>query len=113
MLRQFRSLRKASAFALLVASLSLARPVRGQEVTAAITGSVIDPTGASIVGATVAAKDTERQTADTVHTNPAGVFHIPRLPVGTYELKVSAPGFQTAIYRAITLILNQKSDSSH
>jgi len=107
MLRQFRSLRKASAFALLVASLSLARPVRGQEVTAAITGSVIDPTGASIVGATVAAKDTERQTADTVHTNPAGVFHIPRLPVGTYELKVSAPGFQTAIYRAITLILNQ------
>ena len=78
-----------------------------QEVTAAITGSVVDPTGASIVGATITAKDTERETAYTVQTNSAGVFHIPRLPVGTYELKVGAPGFQTAIYRSITLVLNQ------
>jgi hypothetical protein len=107
MLRQFRSLRKAFALALWVACLCFARPLQGQEVTAAVTGSVVDPTGARIVGATITAKDTERQTTYAVHSNTAGVFHIPRIPVGTYELRVGAPGFQTAIYRAITLVLNQ------
>ncbi len=76
-------------------------------MTATLTGSVVDPTGASIVGATVTAKDKERETTYTVQTNSAGVFHIPRLPVGTYELTVGAPGFQTAVYRSITLVLNQ------
>jgi hypothetical protein len=107
MLRQFRSLHKAFALALWIACLCFARPLQGQEVTAAITGGVVDPTGARIVGATITAKDTERQTTYSVHTNAAGIFYVPRLPVGTYELQVSAPGFQSAIYRAITLILNQ------
>jgi len=102
-----RSTRTACSLLLMVACLGLFPTARSQEVTAALTGSVIDPTGASIVGATVTAKDTERQTADTVHSNAAGVFHIPRLPVGTYELKVSAPGFQTTIFHGITLVLNQ------
>jgi hypothetical protein len=94
MLRQLRSLRKAFALALCIACLCFARPLQGQEVSAAITGSVVDPTGASIVDATITAKDTERQTAYTVNSNTAGVFHIPSIPVGTYELKVRAPGFQ-------------------
>jgi hypothetical protein len=67
----------------------------------------VDPTGASIVGASITAKDAERQTAYTVQTNSAGVFHIPRMPIGTYDLKVGAPGFQTAVYRSLTLVLNQ------
>jgi hypothetical protein len=101
------SIRKACPLLLVLALLGFSSPAWGQEVTADITGSVVDPTGASIVGANIAAKDTERQTAYTVLTNTAGIFHIPRIPVGTYELKVGAPGFQTAIYRSITLVLNQ------
>ena len=34
-------------------------------------------------------------------------FNLPRVPIGTYQLKVSAPGFQSAVYRPITLVLNQ------
>jgi len=102
------SMRKACPLLLVLALLGFSSsPTWGQEVTADITGSVLDPIGASIVGANITAKDTERQTAYTVLTNTAGVFHIPRIPVGTYELKVGAPGFQTAIYRGITLVLNQ------
>src|ERR1700746_820282 len=107
MLRQLRSLRKAFALVLWIACLGFARPLCGQEVNAAVTGDVVDPAGASIVGATITAKDTERQTAYTVHTNAVGIFYVPRLPVGTYELRVSAPGFQTAVYRSVTLVLNQ------
>lgn len=95
------------AVALSVVWLARGQPSWGQEVTAAITGSVVDPTGASIIGATITAKDTERNTVYTVMTNSVGVFHIPRLPVATYEVKVGAPGFQTAVYRLITLVLNQ------
>jgi len=91
------SMRKACALGLIIACLGISPAVKGQEVTAAVTGSVVDPTGASIVVATVTAKDTERETAYTVQTNSVGVFHIPRIPVGTYELKVGAPGLQTAI----------------
>jgi hypothetical protein len=101
------STRKACALVLLVSCFGFSPAAWGQEVTAAITGSVADPTGASIVGAALIAKDTERGTVYSVLTNSVGVFNLPRVPIGTYQLKVSAPGFQSAVYRPITLVLNQ------
>ena len=101
------SIRKVCPLLLIIACLELFPTAWGQEVTAAVTGSVVDPGGASIVGATITAKDKERETTYAVQTNTTGVFQIPRLPIGTYELTVKAPGFQTAIYRSITLVLNQ------
>ena len=92
---------------LALASLGTCPAALSQDVTASITGSVVDPTGANIVGATITTKDTERETTSTVQTNRVGVFQIPRLPIGTYEMTVAAPGFQTAVYRPITLVLNQ------
>jgi hypothetical protein len=43
-------MREAIALGLLTLCLAAAKPAWGQEVTATITGSVVDPTGASIVG---------------------------------------------------------------
>src|SRR6202040_3433494 len=102
-----RSMRKVCPLLLLIACLGFFPTAWGQEVTATVTGSVVDPAGASIVGATITAKDKERETTSAVQANSTGVFQIPRLPIGTYELTVRAPGFQTAIYRSITLVLNQ------
>ena len=68
------STRKACALVLLVACFGFSPAACGQEVTAAITGRVADPTGASIVGAALIAKDTERGTVYTVLTNSVGVF---------------------------------------
>src|SRR5580704_13696865 len=82
-------------------------PAWGQEVTAAITGSLTDPSGAPVVGASVLAHDVERGTTYPTRTNDVGVFNLARLPVGNYEIKVDATGFQTAEQRAITLVLNQ------
>ena len=104
---EHQSTRKARLLLFVLAMLGLSISAWGQEVAADITGSVLDPTGATIVAATVTAEDTERQTAYSVITNSAGIYHIPRIPVGTYALKVGASGFQTAIYRGITLVLNQ------
>jgi carboxypeptidase family protein len=104
-----KNLQSRSCFTGLVMAVCLAalRPASSQEVTAAITGSVLDPTGASIVDVQVVAKDIERGTTYAAQTNDAGIFNIPRMTVGTYEVKVIAPGFQTAVSRPITLVLNQ------
>jgi len=94
-------------FATLFATFFAVSPAWGQEVTATITGSVTDPSGASVVGASVVAHDVERGTAYRTQTNPDGVFNLQRVPVGTYEITVTSTGFQTAKQSAVTLVLDQ------
>jgi hypothetical protein len=79
----------------------------GQEVTAAIVGTVTDPSGAPVKGATVTATDTERGTAWTAQSNDTGAYNLLRLPIGHYSLKVTATGFDTALQPPFTLVLNQ------
>ena len=79
----------------------------GQEVTATITGTVTDPTGGAVVGATVTAKSVERGLSFSATTNETGIYRISQLPVGNYDLKVEKQGFQTALRPAFTLVLNQ------
>ena len=68
-------------------SLSLALlaavPAWGQEVTAAVVGTITDPSGAPIKNATVTATDTNRGTAWTARTNDSGGYSLLRLPIGT------------------------------
>src|SRR5215470_2231283 len=97
-------------FALLVAvtlSLLVAANVPAQEVTATITGTITDPSGGAIVGATVTAKDVARGTVFTATTGSEGAFYINRVAVGTYDVKVEAAGFTTALQPGIVLVLNQ------
>jgi Carboxypeptidase regulatory-like domain len=88
----------------LVATL---KPAVGQEVTASIVGTVTDPSGAPIKGAQVKATDTERGTVWTAQTNDSGAYSLLRLPIGTYGVKITAPGFDTAVRPPFTLVLNQ------
>ena len=85
----------------------LAGSAWSQEVTAAIVGTIVDPTGAPIPGATVTVTDVDRGTQLVATTNETGAYNVPRIPVGNYQLKVSAKGFQTAVHPAFTLVLNQ------
>lgn len=78
-----------------------------QEVTANIVGTVKDPSGAAVPGATVVATDTARGTVFSTKTNEVGAYALSRLNVGTYTLKATASGFQTVQYPAFTLVLNQ------
>lgn len=82
-------------------------PLQAQDVTAAITGSVTDPSDAAVAGAKVTATDTQRGTQLVATSNADGSYNIPRVPVGTYDLKVEKTGFQTAVQKDITLVLNQ------
>ena len=78
-----------------------------QEVTASITGTITDPSGAAVSGATVTATSAERGQNYTATTNDSGLYRIPQLPVGTYSLKIEKEGFASATRPAFVLTLNQ------
>jgi hypothetical protein len=59
-----------------------------------ITGTISDPTGAMIGGATVVAKNTQTGTDYQAASTGTGNFTLAQLPIGTYELSVTATGFK-------------------
>jgi len=102
------------SFPALFRSLLLVAAVAGichfgwsQEVTASITGTVTDPGGAAIPGATITATSQERGQTYTALTNDSGLYRISQLPAGAYTIKVEKKGFATASYPAIVLSVNQ------
>jgi len=106
-------MRKLQSVALALFCLTLVLLICGasatfaQDITASITGTITDPSGAAIAGATVTAKSAERGSTITAVTNDSGLYRISQLPVGNYDLKVEKTGFQTALYPSFTLALNQ------
>lgn len=78
-----------------------------QEVTGAITGTVTDPSGAAVRGAAVAATDANRGTVWNAQSNDTGAYNFGRLPIGTYDVKVSSAGFEAAKQSGVTINLDQ------
>ena len=78
--------------------------------TGIIRGTVSDPTGAAIANATVTATDTSTSIARTAATNDSGIFVFPDLPIGSYTLKIGAPGFKTENRPALQLLTGQVID---
>src|SRR5215472_16763247 len=62
-----------------------------------ITGAVSDPAGAVVANAMVEAKNTAAGTVYPAATSSTGNFTLAQLPVGTYEITVTAPGFKKFI----------------
>src|SRR5580658_9615021 len=78
-----------------------------QETGASVTGKITDPSGAAVVDATVTLRDVDRGAAFRTQTNQEGVYNLPRVPIGQYELRVEASGFQTAVRPPFPLQLDQ------
>ncbi len=66
-------------------------------------GTVTDPAGGVLVGATVVATNTETNVESRSTTTGAGVFVMPYLSSGVYRINVSAPGFRPAVSNEVTL----------
>src|SRR5215210_5246118 len=79
-----------------------------QSPTATLTGVVTDPNGAVILGATVTATNKTTNFSRTATTNDEGLYVISSLPVGVYEVNVSAQNFETKVSEsAISLNVGQ------
>ena len=78
-------------------SLVFFNAAQAQQATATLTGVVTDPTGAVIPGANVTATNKATNLSRTTSTNEEGLYVISSLPVGSYEVKISASNFKTKI----------------
>ena len=85
-----------------------------QTVTGSITGVVTDQTGAVVPKAEVTAENTSTGVKTHEVTNETGTYTIRFLPVGSYRITVSSPGFTTQTVPVFALEINQtaKIDAS-
>jgi outer membrane receptor protein involved in Fe transport len=79
-------------FILLTATSLVAQTFRGT-----ILGTVTDASDALISGATVKARNSATGLERTTQTSADGSFSISELPIGTYQVTITQPGFQTSV----------------
>src|SRR5712671_6459076 len=78
-------------------------PVHAQVTGATLSGTVTDASGAVIAGAEVSVRNTATGITKDTTTDSAGLYSIPNLIPGPYEVKVTAKGFSTAVQSNLTL----------
>jgi len=103
-------LRAAGRFLSLAVGLLMPLAVHGLgfgQVTAAISGSVEDPSGAVISGVAITVRSMETGAARAVMTDEAGHYRVISLPLGLQEVKAEKAGFRIAVRTGINLELGQ------
>jgi hypothetical protein len=75
----------------------------GQETTAGIQGTVKDPSGAAVSGATLEAESPALIGLRSTTSGEDGVYRFTDLPPGIYTVAVKARGFRTAKLEEIIL----------
>ena len=117
-MKQFACVQDLSGFARRISSLflllsfavlSLSAIGAAQELAATLTGTVTDPSGALVSGATIVVHS-EDSGADvrTVTTTGAGSFNITNLSAGRYTVTVNNAGFQTFVAKDVILNVAEK-----
>jgi hypothetical protein len=74
-----------------------------QQVTTSLRGTITDPNGAVIVGASVKLENKARGFRAEAITGADGVYEFAQLPPATYELTISAQGFKTVVHPQVIL----------
>lgn len=77
--------------------------VYAQEFRGTISGSVTDPTGAALGGATVVATEVRTGTRTNTFTESTGQYNLPFLAPGQYQITAQVKGFKEAVRKQITL----------
>jgi len=97
--RNIRCIRIAITFAMLLGAAVLiqtSQPTAFAQtnISGDIAGTVTDPSGAVLPGATVTVTAVASGTTRSTTTNSSGQYRVPLLPPDTYKVAVTAPGFQ-------------------
>lgn len=89
-----------AAMFLLTAGVPVSAQIAG---TGSIQGTVTDPSGAVIPNAAVTLTEDATQVKHETKTDGGGLYSFPNIPVGTYTVSITAPGFQTYIQSNVVL----------
>src|SRR3954471_3557769 len=94
----------SSILGLLALSCSLAF---GQAISGNLVGTVLDPSGAAVSGASVQAVNVATGQTATTRTRAQGDYLFSNLPVGAYNITVTAQGFKTTTLSSVPVELNK------
>src|SRR5262249_19768244 len=97
----------ACAVLLLLNSLGLAL---AQQTTGNVRGTVKDESGALLAGASITIHDKKTNSSFTTQSSATGDFEFKNLPVGEYDLTISASGFKGLSLTEVAVQLNQTTD---
>ncbi|HVW08726.1 MAG TPA: TonB-dependent receptor, partial [Bryobacteraceae bacterium] len=84
-----------------------------QIVSSTLTGTVVDPANAVIVGADATLKDQSTGAERSVKTSAEGLFRFLDIGAGTYTLTVKAAGFRTKVQQDIEVQTSATRDIGH
>jgi hypothetical protein len=102
-------LKSAAALALLTLCSLLA--FAQSTATGSLTGTVLDPTGAAVAGATVSVKSNATNEELTATTNEQGTFNVPVLPAGTYTVTITpTTGFKQSVLKDVKIDAGRPSN---
>jgi hypothetical protein len=79
----------------------------GQGPVGTLNGTITDPAGAVVPGATVVATHNSTSVESQTTSTSSGTYTLPYLPGGTYTIRVKAPGFETSTAENVILRVAQ------
>jgi hypothetical protein len=102
MSQELRIFVRTVSLAIAVAALCFGQIERG-----GISGSVVDPTGASMARVKVSATNEKTGAVARTETTDEGYYKIPYLPAGTYSLVMESAGFATNRVEQVPVLVGQ------
>jgi hypothetical protein len=105
-----RNLRFATYILVLAISVQLSLPARlsAQVVGATLSGTVTDTSGGVVPNANIAVKNVATGITRITETSGAGLYNVPNLQPGPYEITAAAGGFNTDVRTGVTLNVGQE-----
>ncbi len=105
-LRFFRSSFLQFFFIAAFSCFAVGSPLHAQG-RGSVSGTVTDETGANVPGAAVTITQIDKNLPTKIASDASGVYSFPSLPPATYQLEVTAPGFQSYRQPAVVLQADQ------
>ncbi len=106
MSRGIRSIAALAIYVLLAAGAAF-----GQSASGTISGTVRDPNGAGVAGATVEVTNNGTGEKRTVTTNDEGSYTVPLLTVGSYTVTANSPGFAQGSAKDVRVSVSFTTDA--
>jgi Carboxypeptidase regulatory-like domain/TonB-dependent Receptor Plug Domain len=100
--------RGVAILATLFFSLIAGVVAHAQVTGATLSGTVTDPSGGVVAGANISVTNSATGISRDTTSDSAGLYTIPNLIPGTYEVRVSATGFSTSVQSNLTLAVGQQ-----
>ena len=93
----------------LLLTIGLTPNASAQSVTGSISGLVTDSQNSVVAGAEVSATNKATGLVGKTQTNSSGIYNIPYLRIGTYEVRITSPGMKESIVTGVLVDQNNIS----